>query len=163
MIDKRSIVAIVYSVLSSITIIVISFMIPNTIMKNIYIPTLIKSIMMIFIAQISAIVHELGHFSQTNQIANKDYVDIDNKFYIPLIGFIWSFNVSTVGSKVKNDFNFSIMGFLIQFLYLTGMTLLIFKGSMTAVAIVLFVFISYMFIYARITKGTSDSDFSGWS
>ena len=162
MIDKRVIFAIVYSVLFSITTLVISFMIPNKIRKSKYIPIVIKCVIMIFIFQISAIVHELGHFSQSNKIANKDYLKIDNRFYIPLIGFIWSKKVSTIAVNVKNIFNFSIMGFLIQFLYLTGMTLLIFKGSMTALAIVLFGFISYIFIYARISKGTLGSDFRGW-
>ena len=161
MIDNRSIFAIVYSVLFSIAIVAVSFFIPHKIMKSTYIPILIKSIILIFTVQISGIVHELGHFSQTEQIENQDYVDIDNKYYIPLIGFIWSGNVKTYGKNIKDDFNFSIMGFLIHFLYLTGMTLLIFKGSTTAVAIVLFGFISYLFIYARLFKG-KESDFAGW-
>jgi hypothetical protein len=101
MIDNRSIFAIVYSVLFSIAIVITSFIIPNKIMKSIYIPIFIKCIILIFTVQISGIVHELGHFSQTEQIANQDYVDIDNKFYIPLIGFIWSGNVSTSSENIK--------------------------------------------------------------
>jgi hypothetical protein len=162
MIDNRSIFAIIYSLLFSIAIVVVSFFIPRKIMKSMYIPILIKSIILIFTVQISGIVHELGHFSQTKQIANQDYVDIDNKYYIPLIGFIWSGKVMTYATNIKDNFNFSVMGFLVHFLYLTGMTLLIFKGSMTAVAIVLFGFISYLFIYARLLKG-QDADFAGWA
>jgi hypothetical protein len=162
MIDNRSIFAIIYSLLFSITIVVVSFFIPLKIMKSTYIPILIKCLILLFVIQISGIVHELGHFSQTKQIKNQDYVSVDNRFYIPLIGFIWTSNVSTFTENVKNNFNLSVMGFLTQFLYLTGMTLLIFKGSMTPVAIMLFGFISYLFIYARLYKGNLDSDFSGW-
>ena len=62
MIDKRSIFAIIYSLLFSIAIVVVSFFIPRKIMKSTYIPILIKSIILIFTVQISGIVHELGHF-----------------------------------------------------------------------------------------------------
>ena len=152
--NTDTIFAIIYCIICSILTIGISY----------YKPSRIKRILlMIIIIQISAIVHELGHFSQTEQIENEDYILINNKFYIPYIGYIWSTKVITVSKNIINYFMFGISGFLFQFLYLTITTLLLFNGSTLALSIVLFGFNCYLFIYASIHYNTNTSDFIHWT
>jgi hypothetical protein len=149
-----TIFAIIYCIFSSILTISISFYKSNE---------KIKIILMIFIIQISAIIHELGHLSQTKQIDNEDYIYIDYKFYIPFIGYVWSSKVITISKNIINYFMFGISGFLFQFLYLTITTLLLFNGSTLALSIVLFGFNCYLFIYAYIQYDTNTSDFMYWT
>ncbi len=118
---------------------------------------------MIYVIQISGIIHELGHFSQTKQIENEDYIVINNKFYIPYIGYIWSDTIKIVSTNIIDRLRFGLSGFLFQFLYLTIMTLIVFKGCTLVLSIVLFGFNCYLFIYASMQYNKNTSDFINWS
>ncbi len=172
--NNKNIGAISYSVIFTILIIIISYfvnngikytsviskMFTNKLMFSSIIAIVIQILLLIFAVQISAIIHELGHFSQSKQ-TDQDYVNIGN-FYIPYIGFFWASDVNTFGSIGTTRFKMGIIGFLLQFIYLTIMTLIIFKGATTPLAIVLFGFISYLFIYASIMYDLTGNDIELW-
>ncbi len=174
--NSKNIGAIIYSVIFTIVIIIISFfvngikytsvfskMFTDKLMITSIIAICIQILLLLFTTQISAIVHELGHLSQTKQ-TEEDHVNI-GYFYIPFIGFFWTADVSTSIKTIKSKstlFTMGIIGFLLQIIYLTVMTLIIFKGHFIPLAILLISFISYLFIYASTMYNQPGNDILNW-
>ena len=116
----------------------------------------------LFSIQLSALIHELAHYSQTFQIQNQDYIVVNSNFYIPIIGLVWSNQVFTYATNISNQFLFGCIGFLSQFLYLLCITFIIFKRSIYALFLTCFGFICYLFIYATIMYNSNANDFQYW-
>jgi hypothetical protein len=150
------IVPICYCIVSSFLILFVSYKISNTIPYQKY----IKLGLVLYTIQISGIIHELAHYSQTE---NTGQINIDTQFYIPIIGFIWSSNVYITVINIKNNFCFGTIGFIVQFIYLHVMIGCIYFKSILALFLTSFSCIFYLFIYAYVTYSSNTSDFKYWA
>ncbi len=161
--QKINIFPLIYVIIMSIVLCLTQYYVPPFLpsLNNYkYIKIIISILLFLYIVQLSAIVHELAH-----ALTSKNgKVNIPKLYYIPFIGYIEANNVNTSYEISKNtpnnEFIVSIAGFFTQFCYLFIMGIIFFKANPLALAIILFGFIVYLFVYMVLMKNNPSNDFA---